>query len=716
MNKWSLIFIVIFSFFFIAVKAKAENVCVQDINNNGYAGDPGETDVCISNSAQNAFYCPIGAVACDKVTQTTTMPSVKSCPASYTLNAAQTTCTKNNLIEQPPTNNCPQDYSYNASTGLCEVSSTNYSPPVLSCPSGYTLDAGGQTCTKSGYVYQPPTNSCPSGYSYNASVNLCEKGGVSTVSPSYSCPAGQTLNNGRCYGQGGADSCTASNPIRECTPSNGEWDGIIAWPGGTYSWVWPKYNLDYSTNQRITSYIENGNVFVFGEKYIEDWDDNITTIHQICKCTISDVDLGSAIASCPAGYSFNSSTGLCQTGTTETTSPLKSCPSGYSYNVAANHCEKLEVVTVPVAISCADGTYSAISNKCEKPTTLTASPTKSCPSDFTYNTSRGVCERTEVVTIAVIQNCENGYTFNPATGVCEHYELVNSCPLAGGGVCVQSGASSQAYCSANPCMNRSDAVTEGNIDGTMLVDNGEKDEQGMCTDQVMIFTGRASECLPSGTSTAFQNCCKNPGTITNDSVGSKNMIGNGVQVLKNLYQVTSAAAGAYTNAMNAGASQAQATNAATNAAQTQVEALMNPATIAWAVAIYFIMDYLMQACDTLSMETSMAADSGFCHELGTYCKTKWLGECVQKAKSYCCFNSKMARIIHEQGRAQLNTFDGFGSVKEPECRGFSPEEFQSLDFSQIDMTEYYNDLVHNTQQSIQESLNNMTQDYYESIH
>lgn len=709
-------FIFTFLFFLFPALSFAEHVCVQDLNNNGYSGDPGETDVCISNPAGNAFYCPIGAVACDKVTETTSLPSVKQCPAGYTLNAAKTSCTKNNMIEQPPTNNCPPDYSYNASTGLCVVGSTNYSPPVLSCPSGYTLDPGGQTCTKSGYVYQPPTNSCPSGYSYDSSSNLCVTGSSSSSNPTWSCPAGQTLRDGKCYSGMTPEVCTnLPTNQKEC-------DFCPTCPSGTYfegNWKASKWKGTAITNSNTgisnNYFVDQNYIWLKGAASSQSSGGFITR-YSVCRCTNTDLLAGNATPSCSSG-TFNSSTGKCESSSLVTAQPTKSCAAGYSYNVAANHCEKLEVTTVPVAISCADGTYSAASNKCEKPTSLTATPTKSCPSDFTYNTAKGVCERTEVVTIAITHVCENGYSFNPKTGVCEHYELVDSCPLSGGGICVKSGASSAAYCSPNPCMNRSDAVTEGNIDGGMLVDNGEKDEQGMCTDQVMIFTGRASECLPSGTSTAFQNCCKNTGTISNDSVGAKNMVGNGVQAIKYLYQVSTAAAGAYTSAMNAGATQTQAANAAANAAQTQVEALMNPATIAWAVAIYLIMDYLMQSCDTLSMETSMAADSGFCHELGIYCKTKWLGQCVQKAKSYCCFNSKMARIIHEQGRAQLKSFqNGFGVIKEPDCRGFTPEEFQALDFSKIDMTEYYNDLVHNTQQSIQQSINTMTQDYYESIH
>jgi conjugal transfer mating pair stabilization protein TraN len=51
----------------------------------------------------------------------------------------------------------------------------------------------------------------------------------------------------------------------------------------------------------------------------------------------------------------------------------------------------------------------------------------------------------------------------------------------------------------------------------------------------------------------------------------------------------------------------------------------------------------------------------------------------------------MARIIQEQGRPQLTAFGptgNWGSPDNPNCRGFTPEEFEALDFAKIDFSEY----------------------------
>jgi conjugal transfer mating pair stabilization protein TraN len=63
---------------------------------------------------------------------------------------------------------------------------------------------------------------------------------------------------------------------------------------------------------------------------------------------------------------------------------------------------------------------------------------------------------------------------------------------------------------------------------------------------------------------------------------------------------------------------------------------------------------------------------------------------VEKKEGYCCFNSRLARIIQEQGRAQLGK--SWGSAKSPECSGFTLAEFESLDFSQIDLTEFIREI------------------------
>ena len=91
--------------------------------------------------------------------------------------------------------------------------------------------------------------------------------------------------------------------------------------------------------------------------------------------------------------------------------------------------------------------------------------------------------------------------------------------------------------------------------------------------------------------------------------------------------------------------------------------------------------------------------SEFCHYVGEYCSKKIkLGVtkvCVQDSKSYCCFNSKLARIIHEQGRPQIGL--SWGSSSAPDCRGFKPEEFQKLDMSKMDFSSAFKDIKVNAQ-------------------
>ncbi|MGR5283643.1 conjugal transfer protein TraN, partial [Photobacterium damselae] len=67
----------------------------------------------------------------------------------------------------------------------------------------------------------------------------------------------------------------------------------------------------------------------------------------------------------------------------------------------------------------------------------------------------------------------------------------------------------------------------------------------------------------------------------------------------------------------------------------------------------------------------------------------------------------MTRIIQEQGKKQLGL--GFGSKKHPDCQGFTPEQLQHVDFSKIDMSEFYGDLEANMElpnmQEIQDRIN-----------
>ena len=78
---------------------------------------------------------------------------------------------------------------------------------------------------------------------------------------------------------------------------------------------------------------------------------------------------------------------------------------------------------------------------------------------------------------------------------------------------------------------------------------------------------------------------------------------------------------------------------------------------------------------------------GLCAYVGTYCSDKFLGVCLTKKKVYCCFESKLSRILQEQGRRQLPK--PWDKPKEEQCGGFTLDEFARLDLSQMDFSEVY---------------------------
>jgi len=94
-------------------------------------------------------------------------------------------------------------------------------------------------------------------------------------------------------------------------------------------------------------------------------------------------------------------------------------------------------------------------------------------------------------------------------------------------------------------------------------------------------------------------------------------------------------------------------------------------------------------CDGEAKALAEKKVAGLCHYVGTYCSSKIFGICVKKRKSYCCFKGKLSRIIMEQGRVQLGI--SWGEAKSPNCEGFTVAQFQSLDFSRMDLSEFYAD-------------------------
>ena len=92
-------------------------------------------------------------------------------------------------------------------------------------------------------------------------------------------------------------------------------------------------------------------------------------------------------------------------------------------------------------------------------------------------------------------------------------------------------------------------------------------------------------------------------------------------------------------------------------------------------------------CSAAERQLDEKDDKGLCHKVGTYCSDRVLGVCVTRKDTYCCFQSKISRILQEQGRPQIGK--PWGPPKTETCEGFTIFEFQQLDLSVMDFSEVY---------------------------
>jgi conjugal transfer mating pair stabilization protein TraN len=92
-------------------------------------------------------------------------------------------------------------------------------------------------------------------------------------------------------------------------------------------------------------------------------------------------------------------------------------------------------------------------------------------------------------------------------------------------------------------------------------------------------------------------------------------------------------------------------------------------------------------CDREEILLHQRDAQGLCAYVGSYCSSSVLGVCITKKKVYCCFESKLSRILQEQGRPQLGL--GWSKPKFETCRGFTVDEFSRLDLSRMDFSEVY---------------------------
>lgn len=120
----------------------------------------------------------------------------------------------------------------------------------------------------------------------------------------------------------------------------------------------------------------------------------------------------------------------------------------------------------------------------------------------------------------------------------------------------------------------------------------------------------------------------------------------------------------------------------------------SPATFGIAVGMMVLQELI--SCTHDEQVLSMKRGQNLCHFVGSYCSQEIpiVHTCVETTDTYCCFTSRLARIVNEQGRAQLSK--GWGGGESPDCSGFTPAQMQSLNFGTMDLSEFYAEIIPKT--------------------
>ncbi len=295
---------------------------------------------------------------------------------------------------------------------------------------------------------------------------------------------------------------------------------------------------------------------------------------------------------------------------------------------------------------------------------------------------------------------------NPATGACEITENRYTCPVAPGSAVTTSNCPTNVFCIAGSCFNTTYTNDADFARSMSFLEAGREAGVYLDTDNLQVFKGEANSCRDR----LLKNCCyaDSAGSgMSNQSVygvGSRLVYdtlmnaGNREFVYQGLTALLTGGgfSGSFTSygvtvAVNGTA--LPASSSVLYAGESVVVAF-DPWSLVIAVVIYIVMS--MMSCNEAEGKLAMKEGAKLCHTVGTYCSSclRILGKCVsciEHTTTKCCFNSVLARIINEQGRLQIMKW--WGTAEMPDCSGFTIAQLQALDFSRMDLTEFYASIV-----------------------
>jgi hypothetical protein len=153
-------------------------------------------------------------------------------------------------------------------------------------------------------------------------------------------------------------------------------------------------------------------------------------------------------------------------------------------------------------------------------------------------------------------------------------------------------------------------------------------------------------------------------------------------------------------AQEAGTTAVQSTAIDSGVAQAVGTAFSVVMAIYAAYKITMLVNQILIACGDKEFESAYKIGTGSCSQIANNCTSSNLFGCKEKTSYYCCYNSPLARIIHEQAHLSGQSANALGwetsqawATFNNDCPGFTYTDFASLDFDRIDLQEWIDLLV-----------------------
>lgn len=288
-----------------------------------------------------------------------------------------------------------------------------------------------------------------------------------------------------------------------------------------------------------------------------------------------------------------------------------------------------------------------------------------------------------------------------ANGQCSLYEQTYSCKVADGKTSTVTNCGSQSFCMSGNCFDTGYPPDADFAKAVAVLEAQREAGKYLDPNTLQVFKGFDNRCRKK--LFGLVNCCNKGGTDSSLFTNLNLILGAGGQALGALGSSYTYDALFIADAPNLVLSGFEVLFGVGGGSSALAGVLAGDLTVAsfievlvpgpWSIAILAIQLSGLLSCDEAEQILAMKRDARLCRGVGSYCSSKIpiIGVCIEKTESYCCFNSRLARIINEQGRAQIGR--GWGVPQSPDCSGFTIAQLQSLNFAVMDLSEFYAEIA-----------------------